>query len=154
MSAKARHGHSTRTITTPTYKSWQNMRRRCVGGGVAENRYLDRGIVICDRWNDFANFLADMGERPHKKELDRINNDGNYEPSNCRWATRDEQMRNTSRTITLTHNGKTQCLKDWAVELRIAPHLLLWRFRKNWPMDKLLNSTRHSNGGNKAGKLR
>ncbi len=90
------HGHSSRSQLTPTYRSWHAMRQRCRDPQVRNYRYYGgRGIAVCERWsNSFQNFLADMGERPMGSSIDRINNDGNYEPSNCRWATASEQNRN------------------------------------------------------------
>lgn len=85
---------------SPTHYSWQAMRIRCRNPRSKDyHRYGGRGIVICDRWDKFENFLADMGERPVGKTLDRRDNDGNYEPSNCKWSTRKEQAANrcTSR---------------------------------------------------------
>lgn len=85
-----RHGYSAKR--SPTYNSWTAMRDRCLN---SNNRkwpiYGGRGITICRRWDDFENFLADMGERPEGKTLDRISPDGHYDKENCRWATAKEQ---------------------------------------------------------------
>ena len=89
------HGHNRRGRATPTYSSWQHMRTRCHNPNhLCYHRYGGRGITISARWDSFLNFLEDMGERPEGRELDRIDNDGNYEPGNCRWVTRAENMRN------------------------------------------------------------
>lgn len=78
-----------------TYISWRDMKRRCYSTDhVAFDRYGGRGITVCERWHIFENFVQDMGLRPESLSIDRLDNDGNYEPGNCRWATRSEQMRN------------------------------------------------------------
>lgn len=93
-----RHGGS----KTAEYRSWNHMKRRCYGpSNPAYPRYGGRGITVCDRWRtDFAAFLTDMGPRPTDgHSIDRIDNDGNYEPGNCRWATDFEQARNTRANV-------------------------------------------------------
>lgn len=80
------------------YRTWCHMKDRCLNKNHSEwEHYGGRGIKVCDKWLKFENFYADMGQRPSGRSLDRINNDGNYEPKNCRWATNIEQANNTRR---------------------------------------------------------
>ena len=96
MHGNTKHGHSFRNgKPSPTYNSWHKMKQRCLNPNCLEYKnYGGRDIKVCERWMDFENFLEDMGERPEGLTLDRINNDGDYEPGNCRWATWKEQNQN------------------------------------------------------------
>ncbi len=104
--------------TTPMYGIWSKIKGRCTNPkNCAYERYGGRGIKICDRWlgkRGFENFLADMGERPSPKHsVDRINNDGDYCPENCRWATFKEQANNKGNNRVITHNGISHTLSEW-----------------------------------------
>lgn len=98
---------------TKEYNTWANMKARC--SRLEDNRYGGRGISVCDRWkNSFKNFLFDMGRAPTPMHsIDRINNDGNYEPLNCRWATSYQQTRNTRLNHWIEYNGEEMIIQDW-----------------------------------------
>lgn len=122
------------------HESWSGAKSRCLNiSDKVYYRYGGRGITICDRWLSFENFYLDMGEKPSSKHsLDRIDNNGNYEPSNCRWATPTEQSRNRRSNRLLEFNGKKQCLSAWADELGISNKTIDTRYRRNYPIHKIL----------------
>ncbi len=95
-----KHGHAKRHFHTSTYTCWRNMLARCyIESNDRFKNYGGRGIKVCQQWkNSFSSFLSDMGERPLGLTIERINVNGNYEKSNCRWATWDEQRKNTTRS--------------------------------------------------------
>lgn len=114
------HGHAANQKKTSTYRIWGGMKARCTNPSEpAYKHYGGRGIAVCERWMNFPNFLADMGERPSRMSIDRIDNDGNYEPGNCRWATFAEQALNRSNNRLITAFGKTQPMKVWCEEYSI-----------------------------------
>jgi hypothetical protein len=116
----------------PLYQLWVSMRARCnCRSNKGYAAYGARGITVAPIWNDFWQFASDMGERPSPKHsIDRINNKGNYEPKNCRWATPSEQQRNTRRNRRITLNGETLCITEWAKRLNVTPSAISHRIRK------------------------
>lgn len=102
------------------YSTWYDMIHRCENANNKHFKdYGGRGISVCVRWKfSFKNFLADMGPKPSiKHSLDRIDNNGNYESKNCRWATKKQQSRNTRTSIMITLNGKTKSLRQWCEDM-------------------------------------
>jgi hypothetical protein len=138
-----KHGYSTRVSPGyHTYQAWNSMRHRCNNqGNPFYQRYGGRGIKVCEEWNSFENFLADMGEKPVGLSLDRIDNDGDYCKENCRWATPKEQARNRSTAVQVTYAGKTQCISAWAEELGMSFSVLSKRLRRNIPVDIALRTS-------------
>lgn len=126
---------------TPIYNSWIAMKARCYDPNHKDaHSYQSRGIVVCDRWlHSFENFYADMGPKPGPEySVERINNEGIYEPGNCKWALPPEQARNTRQNRTLTYNGMTMCVTDWGRHLGI-PNRRIWnRVQRGMPIEKIL----------------
>jgi predicted DNA-binding protein YlxM (UPF0122 family) len=105
----------------PEYTNWKAMRARCTSPSIGKLRkYQSKNITVCEEWNDFKTFLKDMGSKPSPKHsIDRIDNDGNYEPSNCRWAIDLVQNRNKNKVITYTVKGFTGCIPEIAEHFNI-----------------------------------
>lgn len=127
----------------PIYKVWQGMIKRCGNKNSTRYKYYGkRGIRVCRRWvNSFENFYADMGDPPANKSIDRINNDGNYKPGNCRWATRTEQTRNMRNNVMLTFYGTTMCVTEWAERTGIRPGTIYQRLRRGWSDARALSTS-------------
>lgn len=136
---------TTRAIThgktdTREYRIWCAMRTRCTNLNTPGwANYGGRGIEVCERWQSFENFLADMGPCPTGFSIEREDNDGNYEPSNCVWADRTTQSRNTRKNRRIEFNGVTKILKDWAHDLGIDQASLRQRLDK-WPLAEAITT--------------
>ena len=131
------HGQS----KTKEYVAWQAMIQRCTKPSCLEfHRYGGRGISVCEKWKrSFEAFFADMGLAPTKKHsVDRINNDGNYEPGNCRWATMKEQCRNTAKSKFYSFEGKNLTIPEWAEITGIHPMTIWARLKKGWSVQETL----------------
>lgn len=128
-------GQATKThgqARTPLYGAWRNMMDRCYREGNRQfSGYGGRGIKVCEEWHTFENFAKATGPHPGKGlSLDRIDNDGNYEPGNVRWTTSANQNRNRRNNRVLTRLGESLCLADWAAKLGVDPSHLYRRMRK------------------------
>jgi hypothetical protein len=132
------HGMS----STPTYRAWVSMKVRCNNPkNVFYRHYGGRGIKVCDRWqNSFESFFADMGARPPKHSIDRIDPNGNYEPGNCRWATQREQMNNRRCNRFVEIDGKTQTLATWLRESGLKPSTYQDRIVRGWDIERAIKT--------------
>lgn len=132
-----RHG----LADTRVHRSWMSMRQRCLNSN--DKRFGDyggRGISICERWMSFENFYADMGPMPDGFSIDRINVNGNYEPSNCRWADHKTQARNIRANRLFTVNGETHCLSEWAELKGLNVKSLSTRLDRGWEFCRALTT--------------
>jgi hypothetical protein len=128
--------------TTPEYIVWAGMKARCCyARHKAYADYGGRGIKVCDRWlNSFENFFQDMGERPSTKySIERLDNDGDYSPTNCHWALKAAQSINRSDNRLLTYEGKTLTVSQWADELGISHGVLRQRLSRGWSIERTLS---------------
>ncbi len=132
----AGRGNAKHRLTgTRIYRIWTGMIQRCCNPRVKRyDCYGGRGITVCQRWRDsFEAFLEDMGEPPTEKHsIDRVDNDGNYEKSNCRWATNKVQSRNSRHNVMLTINRETMCVSAWADRMQIKPKMIYDRLATGW----------------------
>lgn len=126
--ANTKHGKS----RTKIYKVWTSMRLRCNNKlDRGYDNYGGRGIKVCERWEtSFENFLADMGYSPPGMSLDRIDNDGDYEPENCRWATPSQQLGNQRKSVRFKVDGVEMCLMEISIKYKISYNTLHQRVRK------------------------
>lgn len=120
---------------------WRNMLQRCLNPNCQDySKYGGRGITVCERWREFACFFADMGARPDGTSLDRVNNDGNYEPSNCRWANSLCQNNNSRHNRMLELNGVSLNVSQWAHRLGVTKQLILGRLNLGWSVEDALTA--------------
>lgn len=127
---------------TEEYGIWHGMKNRCYNENDQKHwkNYGGRGIKICDRWrNSFEHFIADMGHRPSVKHtLERLDNNGDYSPSNCRWEIPSTNLNNKRTNIRIEFNGRIQTVTQWARELNMHQATLRYRLKRGWPVEKTL----------------
>lgn len=135
---------------TPEYTSFQSMHQRCENPrATSYDRYGGRGIAVCERWADFANFIADMGPRPTlEHSLERINNNLGYSPENCKWATNVEQMNNTRACRYYEWNDQCKTAAQWAVHFGVERHVNAFRERlsRGWTLERAASVPFGKNG--------
>jgi hypothetical protein len=136
------HSHDENANQSRTYKAWVNMRSRVAG--VTESyrvNYSSRGISVCDRWaGSFENFLSDMGVCPPGLTLERENNDGNYEPGNCVWATMAKQNSNRRDTLRVTVDGDRMCLAHACKRAGVLYDTAMHRIRRGMTAQEAFDS--------------
>lgn len=148
---RGKHGHAKDGHHSAEYRVHSSMLTRCTNPKHKSfDAYGGRGIAVCVRWHDFANFLADMGPRPSSTHsIERRDVNGDYEPGNCVWATSTEQSRNRRDNVVLAHDGMSLCVADWGERLGLNPTTILGRLARGWPVDRALDPMLH--GHNRGG---
>lgn len=148
LSKRVKHGYARRfNQNDPLYVAWKNMKLRCLNHSFSGWKdYGGRGIKVCERWlNSFENFAFDMGEHPGKGySLERIDNNGNYTPENCKWATRTEQGRNRRANTLLTYQGETLPISAWAERIGVKENTIFSRLRYGWSIEETLSKPARS----------
>jgi len=143
-SSKANSTH--KKTGTVEYTAWINMLSRCYNRNKKDfKNYGGRGIEVCDRWKQFENFYADMGDRPENTSLDRIAVNGNYEPSNCRWATNLQQARNTRSNRLIEFDGRLAPLSEHCANAGLDYRSVHQRLKRGWNVTKALSTPLKSN---------
>ncbi len=141
------HGHCKDGGKNKMYRAWASMLSRCNNPRhKSYPSYGGRGIKVCERWMAFLNFVGDMGNPKPHESLDRINNDGDYQPSNCRWATAKEQMRNRRVNRMITCFGRTQTMSAWSEETGLSGVVINDRLKRGWSIERSMTvpaDTRH-----------
>lgn len=119
-----------------TFSTWRDMFQRCENPESPRYKhYGGRGIKVCPQWRQFEQFFQDMGERPDGLTIDRKDNNGDYTPANCRWATRKTQTENRRCTIWIEFNGVRKTRTQWARHIGMYPSVLAKRLKNNWPFE-------------------
>lgn len=125
---------------TKEWGAWTKLRARCLNPNDSRfYRYGGRGIKFCDRWLIYENFLNDMGRCPTGHSIDRINNDGDYEPGNCRWANNMIQANNKSNNIVINYGGQEMTMKQWCQKLGLNYKAVSARLIRGWSIDRAFN---------------
>lgn len=135
--------HTTHGMTrSPEFSSWQAMRARCQRPSHTYYKdYGGRGITICERWESFEAFLADMGPRPSlKHQIERIDNNGNYEPSNCHWIEAFQQGRNKRNNRLLSYRGETLHIAEWSRRTGLSRETIWHRLKIGWSVEKAITT--------------
>lgn len=137
------HGES-KNNRTRLYTIWVSMKSRCNNVNSKDYKnYGARGISVCDDWSDsYVKFKSWSIYNGYNDLLclDRVDNGGNYDPSNCRWVTNKDNSRNTRQNVNVTYNGKTQCVSAWAEEVGLEIKTLQYRIRKGWDIGRALTT--------------
>lgn len=140
-----RHGAS--KLNRPVYNIWVGIKSRCSDqSDPAFHNYGGRGISVCERWlNDPLAFINDMGPRPRGASVERVDNNGNYEPGNCKWATKKEQARNTRHNRLITALGQTKTLAEWCEITGLSDSGIAFRLDSGWSAEEAITTPKQKN---------